>query len=54
MMKEYHFDNAKVVIYSPIANFSQKEKKQWFESEKEKGNPVLKEIEAAVNACYEN
>ncbi|CAN7414412.1 hypothetical protein LJR015_004053 [Peribacillus frigoritolerans] len=54
MMKEYHFEDSKVVIYSPIANFSDEEKKQWFEAEKTKGNPILKEIEEAVNACYQD
>lgn len=52
-MKEYQIGNTKMVIHSDIVNLSEEERKQWFKSEMKKGNPVLKEIEAAVNACYE-
>lgn len=51
-MKEYTVGNTKMVIHSNIVNLSKEERKAWYESEKKKGNRVLKEIEVAVNACY--
>lgn len=53
-MKEYQVGNTKIVIHSDFVLLSEKEKKEWFETELQKGNPILKEIEAAVNACYQN
>lgn len=53
-MKEYQVGNTKIVIHSDFVLLSEKEKKEWFDSELQKGNPILKEIEAAVNACYLN
>lgn len=50
--KEYKIGNAKVIVYSPLTIMSSAEKKAWFQSEMEKGNPILKEIEAAVLDCY--
>ncbi len=52
-MKEYQDGNTKIVIHSNFVHLSEKDKKEWFEMEMQKGNPILKEIEDAVNACYE-
>lgn len=53
-MKEYQFGNAKVVIYSKLANLSPDEKEEWFEIEKAKRNPILQEISEAIHACYQD
>ncbi len=53
-IKKTVIGNTVIYTHSPLANFSDQEKKKWFEAEKVKGNPILKEIEAAVNACYQN
>lgn len=33
---------------------SGEERKEWIREELEKGNPILKEIEEAVQNCYRN
>ncbi len=50
--KEHKIGNTTVIIYSPLVVMNEKERKDWFKSEWKKGNPVLKEIADAVNACY--
>lgn len=52
-MKAYQDGNTKIIIHSNFVLLSEKEKKEWFQTEMQKGNPILKEIEAAVNACYQ-
>ena len=52
-MKEYFDGPTKIVIHSNFVNKTDEEQKEWFKAELSKGNPVLKEIEAAVNACYQ-
>jgi hypothetical protein len=51
-MKEFKFGNTTVVIHSDLVLKSEEEKKQWFEEEKAKGNPVLKQITEAMANCY--
>lgn len=52
--KEYQYGNTTVVIHSPLVMMTDKERKQWFKDEWEKGNSVLKDIAAAVHDCYQN
>ncbi|MEH7126005.1 hypothetical protein V7127_22600 [Bacillus sp. JJ1773] len=51
MSKEYIFGNAKVIVYSPLAHMTKEERKEFFRSEWEKGNPVLKDIAQAAHDC---
>lgn len=51
MPKEYIFGNTKVIVYSPLAHMTKEERKEFFRSEWEKGNPVLKEIAQAAHDC---
>ena len=50
--KEFQQGNTKVIVYLKLAFMTSEERKAWFESEKEKGNPVLKEIAKAIDDCY--
>jgi len=50
--EEFNIGNTMVVVHSPLVVLSKDERKKWFLDEWEKGNPVLKEIAAAVHACY--
>ncbi|MBO0962529.1 hypothetical protein J1P26_22805 [Neobacillus sp. MM2021_6] len=50
--KEHKIGNTTVIVYSPLVLMSDDERAEWFNSEWEKGNPVLKEIAAAVEDCY--
>ena len=51
MPKEFIFGNAKVIVYSPLAHMTKEERKEFFRSEWEKGNPVLKDIAQAAHDC---
>lgn len=50
--KEYKFGEATVIIHSPLANLTDEERGEWMRKEYEKGNPILLNIEKAVNKCY--
>ncbi|MRX56729.1 hypothetical protein GJU41_22560 [Bacillus idriensis] len=52
--KEFMIGNTTIIVHSPLVVMSSEERKQWFRDEWEKGNPILKEIAAAVHACYED
>lgn len=52
MEKVYKFGKATVIIRSPLAALTDEERGEWMKKEYEKGNPILKEIEKAVNKCY--
>lgn len=49
--KELKVGNTTIIIHSPLVLMSDDEKEAWFKSEWEKGNPILKEIDAAMEAC---
>lgn len=49
---EHQIGNSTIIIHSPLVAMNSEQRKNWFESEWEKGNPVLKEIAEAVEACY--
>lgn len=51
-MKEFKYGNTTVIIHSPLVLMSADERKEWFQKEWEKGNPVLKQIAKAVMDCY--
>lgn len=53
-VKKTIIGNTTLYVYSPLANMSSEEKRNWFESEKAKGNRILQEISDAINACYED
>ena len=42
--KELKVGNTTIIIHSPLVLMSDDEKEEWFKSEWEKGNPILKEI----------
>ncbi|WML43113.1 hypothetical protein [Neobacillus sp. PS3-40] len=52
--KAFQYGNTTVIIHSPLVLMTVQERKEWFKNEWEKGNPILKEIAAAVEACYRN
>lgn len=51
MPKTYTFGNTKVIVHSPLAHMTSDERKEFFRTEWEKGNPVLKEIAQAAYDC---
>lgn len=50
--KEHKIGNTTVIVHSPLVLMTPEERKLWFESEWEKGNPILKSIADAVEDCY--
>lgn len=52
--KTYQYGNTKVKIVSPLVNMTPQEQYEWFESEWEKGNPVLRDIVDAAVDCLTN
>jgi hypothetical protein len=52
--KEHIIGNSKVIFHSPLVEMDEKERSEWFQREWEDGNPILKRISNAVNACYQN
>ncbi|MBW7642451.1 hypothetical protein [Geobacillus thermoleovorans] len=51
-MKEFKYGNTTVIVHSPLVLMSPEERKQWFEQEWQKGNPILRQIAEAVLDCY--
>ncbi|MFO1442660.1 hypothetical protein KDN24_05460 [Bacillus sp. Bva_UNVM-123] len=51
MPKTYTFGNTTVIVHSPLAHMTSEERREFFRSEWEKGNPVLKEIAQAAHDC---
>ena len=51
-MKEFKYGNTKVIVHTPLVLMSASERKQWFENEWERDNPILKQIAQAVIDCY--
>lgn len=49
--KTFTFGNSTVIIHSRLAHMNKKEQKDFFKSEKEKGNPILKEIDRQILDC---
>jgi hypothetical protein len=54
MQKEYTFGNSKVIVFSPLAQMSKAEQKEFFQNEWQKGNQILKEIAQAAHDCLIN
>jgi hypothetical protein len=50
--KEYHIGKSRAVVHSDLLLLTKGQRREWYRSEMDKGNPVLKEIARAVNACY--
>ncbi|MCG5026769.1 hypothetical protein MAH48_14225 [Anoxybacillus flavithermus] len=50
-MKEFKYGNTTVIVHSPLVLMSPEERKQWFEQEWQKGNPILRQIAEAVLDC---
>jgi hypothetical protein len=44
--------NTTGIIHSELMRLSSDERRQWFEEEIEKGNPVLLDIQRAIRDCY--
>jgi hypothetical protein len=53
MNVEVKIGNTKIVIKSQLASMTSDERRDWYHQETEKGNPILKRIAKAVNACYD-
>jgi hypothetical protein len=51
MQKEYTFGNSKVIVFSPLAQMSKEEQKEYFQNEWQKGNSILQEIAQAAHDC---
>lgn len=51
-MREFKSGNTTIIIHSPLMDMTADEREAWFESEMEKGNPVLLNIAKAINDCY--
>jgi hypothetical protein len=51
MQKEYTFGNSKVIVFSPLAQMSKAEQKEYFQNEWQKGNSILQEIAQAAHDC---
>jgi hypothetical protein len=52
-MNEVKIGNTRIVIKSQLAQMTSEERSEWYRQETEKGNPILKRIAKAVNACYD-
>jgi hypothetical protein len=50
--KEYNFEGTRVTIVSKLANLTDEERAEYMRKQLAEGNPVYKNIEKAVNACY--
>jgi hypothetical protein len=50
---ETNIGNTKIVIKSKLAIMTSEQRSEWYRLEAEKGNPILKRIAKAVNACYD-
>jgi hypothetical protein len=50
---ETKIGNTKIVIKSKLVSMTSEERSEWYREEVEKGNPILKRIAKAVNACYD-
>ncbi|SMO56919.1 hypothetical protein [Melghirimyces algeriensis] len=44
-------DKTTVIIHSQLANMTLEKRREWFEREKEMGNPILKQISQAIRDC---
>jgi hypothetical protein len=51
---ETKIGNTKIVIKSQLATMTSEQRSGWYREEMEKGNPILKRIAKAVNACYDD
>lgn len=51
---EYKHGNTTIKIHSRVAEMTQEKQREFYEDEKEKGNPVLKQIDQAILRCYES
>ena len=52
-MNEIKIGNTRIVIKSRLVSMTSEERSEWYRQETEKGNPLLKRIAKAVNACYD-
>lgn len=48
----YKFGYTTVIIHSELGRLTAKEKKEWFERELDKKNPILMNIQRAIRNCY--
>jgi hypothetical protein len=52
-MNEIKIGNTRGVIKSQLIMMTSEERREFYRQETEKGNPTLKRIAKAVNACYD-
>lgn len=53
---EFKFGNTKVIvhgIFAKLAVMTEEEKKNWWQSEYDRGNPMVIRMVEAIDACYE-
>lgn len=53
-MKEYNFGNSIIVIHSKLTEMTLEQQKEWYQSEWENKNPVLKGIVEAAASCQQD
>ncbi|WP_173218908.1 hypothetical protein [Kroppenstedtia pulmonis] len=49
--EEIMIGKTKAIIYCGLNGMTSEERREWFEKEKKKGNPVLKQISRAIFDC---
>ena len=53
-MDQIKIGNTRIVIKSQLVQMTSEERREFYRQETEKGNPILKRIAKAVNACYDD
>lgn len=51
MSKEFIYGNTKVTIFSPLVHMTKEERREYFQTEWKKGNPILRNIAQAAHDC---
>lgn len=51
MQKEFIFGNSKVIVFSPLAQMTKEEQREFFQTEWKKGNSILRDIAQAALDC---
>lgn len=51
-MREFKRGNTTLIIHSPLMDMTKEERKEWFDTEMEKGNPALLAVAEAMRNGY--
>lgn len=52
-MKTIKIDHTTIIIHGDFVHLTSEEQQQWYQSEYDNGNPLVLEIQKAVQSCYE-